>query len=194
MQLIRLGLVCLTVLSVSCSGTSTGEDARRAELLDTDPLLTTEIDGVRWETSAVAGAGSGPGPGTYYTEAFRGGSIEGDPRRVLLEASQTAQRSGWTITQAGCFSAGTIHVSGWKQFDRFVAYLSMGWSDYTDQFGLTASTPPVNGGDPTNAPPLTSSEMTLSRSCLVTGEDTSYYGGGGTSSESSPSPDASAPA
>ena len=188
-------LVGLAVLTVGCSGSSTGEDARRAELLDTDPLLTTELDGVRWETSSVAGPGSGPGPGTYWTEAFRWGTIEGDPRRVLLEASQTAQRLGWTITQAGCFSAGTIHVSGWKQFDRFVAYLSMGWNPNAEQFGLTASTPPVNSGNPTNAPPPRSAEMTtLSRSCLVTGEDTSYYGGGGPSSESPPSPDPSTPA
>src|SRR5687767_11144792 len=89
MGLIRVGLACLTVLTVSCNtGTSTAEDARRAEILDRDPLLRAEIDGVRWETSAVAGPGSGPGPGAYSTEAFRWGTIEGDTRRVLFEATK----------------------------------------------------------------------------------------------------------
>jgi hypothetical protein len=174
MGLIRAGLMCLTVLTVSCSGSSTAEDARRADLLDRDLLMTAEIDGVRWETSAVAGPGSGPGPGAYSTEAFRWGTIEGDPRRVLFKATKTARRLGWTITDIGCFSAGTIHVGGWKQFDPFVAYLSMGWNPHAEQFGITAETPPVREGGG-NSPPLNSRQVDLARSCLVSGEDTGYY-------------------
>lgn len=138
-------------------------------------------------------AGSGPGPGTYWTEALRWGTIEGDPRLVLLKATKTARRLGWTITRVECFSAATFHVSGWKQFDRFVALLSMGWSRDTEQFSIKAETPPVNAGG-TNMPPAPSSEVELTRSCLVTGEDTSFYGGGGDSSETAASPDASLPA
>jgi hypothetical protein len=52
---------------------------------------------------------------------------------------------------------------------------------------------PRQCGTPTNTPPMGSAEMTLSRSCLATGEDTSYYAGGGNSSESPSSPDASTP-
>jgi hypothetical protein len=185
-------LVLMIVWTVGCSGTSTAEDSRRAELLDRDPLLVAEIGGVRWETSPIAGPGSG-GPGTYWTQALRWGTIEGDPRLVLLEATKTARRLGWTITRVECFSAATFCVGGWKQFDRFVALLSMGWSRDTDQFSIKAETPPVNAGG-TNSPPARSSEVDLTRSCLVTGEDTSFYGGGGPTSGSSPSPDASTPA
>ena len=193
MGLIRFGLVCLTLLTASCSGSSTAEDSRRAEILDRDPFFRTELDGVRWETSAVAGPGSGPGPGTYWTDALRWGSIHGDPRHAVLEAAKTARRLGWTITQANC-SSGTYHVDGWKQFDRFVALLSIGWADFTDQFSIKAVTPPVNEGGSTNSPPSRSSEVDLTRSCLVTGEDSSYYGGGIPSTENPPSPDASTPA
>jgi hypothetical protein len=165
--LCRLGVVSLAILTASCSGT-TGEDERRADLLDRDPLFTAEIDGVRWETSAIAGPGSGPGPGTYWTKVSRWGTIQGDPRRVVFQASQAARRSGWTVTRAMCVSAETISVDGWKQFDGFVALLSIGWNPDAEQFALTAETPPVNAGGG-NQTPSPSSEADLSRSCLVTG-------------------------
>jgi hypothetical protein len=191
-----LGLVCLIVLTFGCSGSSTAEDRRRSELLDRDPLFTAELEGVRWETSAVAGPGSGPGPGTYWTVALRSGRLDGDPREVLLKAARTASRFGWVITDAHCFVPDYL-ANGWKQFDHFVALLSISWVDYPgedrDRFFLRAETPPVNPGG-TNQTPARSREVDLTRSCLVTGQDTSYYGGNGTSSKSPPSPDASAPA
>jgi hypothetical protein len=141
--------VCLTVLTIGCSGTSTGEDSRRAELLDTDPLFTTERVGVRWETSSVAGPGSGPGPGTYWTDALRWGRVDRDPREVLLSAAKAARQFGWVITDAHCFVSGYL-ANGWKQFDHFVAYLSISWVDYPgedrDRFYLKAETPPVSAG------------------------------------------------
>jgi hypothetical protein len=178
MGLIRVGLTCLTVLAVSCdTGTSTAEDAQRAELLDRDPLFNTELDGVRWETSSVAGPGSGPGAGAYDTVALRWGRVVGDPREVLLDASKTARRLGWTITEVNCFVPDYL-VDGWKQFDRFVALLSISWVDYPgrdrDRFFLKSQTSPVREGG-TNQPPALSSEADLTRSCLVTGEDTGYY-------------------
>jgi hypothetical protein len=173
MGLIRSGLVCLTLLTVSCSGSSTAEDSRRSEILDRDPLLTTELGGVRWEISPVAGPGSGPGPGTYWTEALRWGRVDGDPRQVVLDAAKAARRFGWAITEAHCFVPDYL-VNGWKQFDRFVAHLSISWVDYPgddrDRFFLKAQTPPVNAGG-TNSLPARSAEVDLTRSCLVTGED-----------------------
>ena len=167
-------LVGLAVLTVGCSGSSTGEDARRAELLDTDPLFTTELDGVRWETSAVAGPGSGPGPGTYWTEAFRWGRVAGDPREVLFDASGTARRLGWTITEVECFPGSGYLVRGWRQFDRFVANLSISWSDFPgrdrDRIFLKAQTPPVKGGSKTNSPPPRSWQVDLARTCLAKGQ------------------------
>jgi len=168
--------VCLTVLTIGCSGTSTGEDSRRAELLDTDPLFTTELVGVRWETSSVAGPGSGPGPGTYWTDALRWGRVDGDPREVLLSAAKVAGQFGWVITDVHCFVPGYL-ANGWKQFDHFVAHLSISYhsGEDGDRFYLKAETPPVNAGG-TNQTPSPSREVDLTRSCLVTGEDTSHYG------------------
>ncbi len=164
-------LICLAVLSAGCSGSSTSEDARRAEVLDRDPLLTADLDGVRWETSSVAGPGSGPGPGTYWTEAFRWGRVEGDPREALLEAGEAAGRFGWKITDARCHPGFGYGMDGWKQFDRSVALLSMSWMDYPgedrDRIYIKAQTPPVNAGSPTNALPLHSREVDLATTCLA---------------------------
>ena len=88
-----------------------------------------------------------------------------------------ARPFGWRITRADCWSGG-YHVDGWKQFDRFVALLSIGWSEYTDQFSVGAETPPVNAGG-SNERPARSAELDLRQSCLVTGEDTINDGGGG---------------
>lgn len=162
-------LTYLAVVAFSCNGSSTGEDGRRAELLDRDPLLTAELEGVRFEGEAVAGPGSGPGPGTYWTEASRRGRVEGDPREVLLEASETASRFGWTITEAHCSSGGYL-VDGWKQFEGFVALLSMGWNPDSEVLSIRAETPPINAGGG-NVHPVDSDEVDLSTTCLARSTD-----------------------
>jgi hypothetical protein len=156
-------------LTASCVR-STAEDRRRADLLGRDPLFHTALDGVRFSFPGVATtAGSGPGAATTWTEADRFGTIEGDPREVLIEAANTARRLGWTILGASCPSPGTYIVGGWKQFDRFVAHLEISWSDKTHQFSLKALTPPVHGGMATNSPPSVKGETNLSRTCLARG-------------------------
>jgi hypothetical protein len=77
------------------------------------------------------------------------GRVDGDPREVLLSAAKAARQFGWVITDAHCFVSGYL-ANGWKQFDHFVAYLSISWVDYPgedrDRFYLKAETPPVSAG------------------------------------------------
>jgi hypothetical protein len=176
---IRGALVGLALLAASCAGTSTPEDARRADVLGRDPLFTTAIDGILWERPAFADPGSGPGPGASNTEASRQGTVEGDPRRVMLKAAKTARRLGWIITDARCSyeGGGSFSVSGWKQFDRFVATVDLYWDrTFTRLFNISAETSPVNEGGG-NLLPERIGQIDFTKSCLVTGEDAdSYYG------------------
>jgi hypothetical protein len=132
-----------------------------------DPLFHTELDGVRFNfPRPEIVPGSVIGAGVSWTEVDRFGKIAGDPRHVLIEAGDTARWLGWTILGASCPSPGTYIVAGWKQFDRFVADLTISWSDKTHGFSLVAETPPIHGGTATNSPPAVRGDVDLSRTCL----------------------------
>jgi hypothetical protein len=131
-----------------------------------DALFHTALDGVRFDSPRPAIVpGSVIGAGVNWTEVDRFGKIVGDPRRVLIKAGETAARLGWTVGGVHCSSV-SYGVGGWKQFDRFTAGLQISWDEYSQQFSLVASTPPIHGGSQMNAPEPARSVTDLSRTCL----------------------------
>ena len=109
---------CVLIILASGCAQPTAEDRRRAKLIGRDPIFDIALPDVHFVWSrAVAVPGNGGGAQTTWTDALRPGTVDGDPRRSLLQAGEEAVRLGWVIGSPSCLNAGTYIVGGWKQFD-----------------------------------------------------------------------------